>query len=341
MGGRGSNPAALVFMVQFRYLYEVNTITEPVIIGKSEPMSHVFEAVDKVSQVEVPVLITGESGTGKDLVAQIIHIKSGRIDHPFVPVNMGALSPDLVESELFGHERGAFTGATKRKIGKFELAKSGTLFLDEITTMEQKVQVSLLRVLETKKFQRVGGSSFVATDARIIAATNQNILETVQEQKFREDLFYRLNVFNISIPPLRDRGEDIMLLAEEFLHRYSNEFGKNVTSFSNQAVQQIMSYQWPGNVRELENSVIKAVIMTNGNKITGRYLPKKRKKRAKLPETMKIEIGATIEDVERKLLKQTITHFQGNKTESAKALGISRKALYNKLHYYELTDLIE
>lgn len=328
-------------MVQFRYLYEVNTITEPVIIGKSEPMSHVFEAVDKVSQVDVPVLITGESGTGKDLVAQIIHIKSGRTDHPFVPVNMGALSPELVESELFGHERGAFTGATKRKIGKFELAKSGTLFLDEITTMEQKVQVSLLRVLETKKFQRVGGSSFVATDARIIAATNQNILETIQEQKFREDLFYRLNVFNIPIPPLRDRGEDVMLLAEEFLERYSIEFGKNVSSFSKQAVQQIISYPWPGNVRELENAVIKAVIMTNGSKITPRYLPKKRKKRAKLPETMKIDIGSTIEDVERKLLEQTITHFSGNKSESAKALGISRKALYNKLHYYELTDLLE
>jgi DNA-binding NtrC family response regulator len=317
-----------------------NTLT-PKIIGESEPMKSVFEAIDQVSVVDVPVLITGESGTGKDLVAQTIHLQSKRGQGPFIPINMGSLSPELVESELFGHERGAFTGATKRKPGKFELAKTGTLFMDEITTMEPKVQVSLLRVLETGSFQRVGGNDYVSTDARIIAATNQDILESIRQKSFREDLFYRLNVFNIKLPPLRERGDDILILAEEFLRRYSREFSKDVTGFSSQAVKHLASYRWPGNVRELENAVIKAVIMSTGKKITPRYLPKKRKEKSGYIKSIRIELGSSLNDVERRLLKETITYFQGNKSEAAKALGISRKALYNKLHFYSLNEFIE
>ena len=310
----------------------------PEFIGESESMEKVREAIDKVAEVDVPVLITGESGTGKDIAARIIHFKSSRKEGDFVPVNMGALSHELIESELFGHEKGAFTGATRQKPGKFEIADGGTLFLDEITTMEPKVQVSLLRVLENKRFQRVGGSRFVESSARIIAATNQDLGECIRKNEFREDLYYRLNVFNIFMPPLRERGDDVLLLADFFLHKYRQEFGKNITEFSRQAIRQLKGYSWPGNVRELENSMIKAIIMSNGPKLSARYLPRARKmKEGSLP-AFSVPIGSTLEEVEQKLLSQTISHFGGNKTEASKALGISRKALYNKLHHYSMVE---
>jgi DNA-binding NtrC family response regulator len=309
------------------------------IIGSCGGMMKVYEEIQRVSELEIPVLITGESGTGKDLVAQTIHRLSKRENGPFVPVNMGAISQDLIESELFGHERGAFTGAAKRQEGKFEQAKNGTLFLDEVTTMEQKVQVSLLRVLESNMFQRVGGSDFIDTDARIISATNDDVRNAVEKKSFREDLYYRLNVFNIEMPPLRTRGEDVLLLAQEFLKKYALEFKKEVHGFTSSAECKIMDYPWPGNVRELENIIVKAVIMSAGNEVDEEFIPDEKNN----PEDSRflgIEVGITLEEVERQIIEETLKTVLGNKTEAAKVLGISRKALYNKLHHFGLADYL-
>jgi DNA-binding NtrC family response regulator len=309
------------------------------IIGSCGGMKRVYEEVQRVSELEIPVLITGESGTGKDLVAQTIHRLSKRENGPFVPVNMGAIAQDLIESELFGHERGAFTGAAKRQEGKFEQAKNGTLFLDEVTTMEQKVQVSLLRVLESNMFQRVGGSDFIDTDARIISATNDDVRNAVEKKSFREDLYYRLNVFNIEMPPLRTRNEDILLLAQEFLKKYALEFKKDVRGFTSAAERKIMDYPWPGNVRELENIVVKAVIMSTGDEVDEELIPDERDD-SEDSRSLGIEVGITLEEAERQIIGETLKAVFGNKTEAAKMLGISRKALYNKLHHFGLEDYL-
>jgi DNA-binding NtrC family response regulator len=305
------------------------------ILGTCDAMREVYEQIKRVCTLEIPVLITGESGTGKDMVAQSIHVNSPRNTGPFMPVNMGAISPELIESELFGHEKGAFTSANKTQLGKFELGRDGTLFLDEITSMEPKVQVSLLRVLESHQFQRVGGSNFITTNTRIVSATNENIHKAVEKGVFREDLFYRLSVFPIHMPPLRERKGDILLLADNFLQRYSEEFNKKAKSFTSKAKDRLLKYSWPGNVRELENAIIKALIMTNDEEITEKYLPKRRNgKKHSLSFT--IEVGASIEETEKKLIQTTLEHTGENKTKTAKMLEISRKALYNKMHYYDL-----
>jgi DNA-binding NtrC family response regulator len=309
------------------------------IIGASDTMRTVYDQIERVSGLDIPVLIRGESGTGKELVAQTIHRNSRRKGGPFVPINMGALSPELIESELFGHEAGAFTGASKIKKGKFELSKNGTIFLDEITTMEPKLQVSLLRIIESNRFQRVGGSKFLSTDSRIISATNDDIERAISNSTFREDLYYRLNVFAINLPPLRDRREDIPLLAEFFLKRYSEEFGRDGVTLSSRAVECLMNYPWPGNVRELENALIKALIMTNSGEISKEYLP--RDGNEDEISSFTIEVGTTMREAEKRLLLETLQHEGGNKSQTAKVLQISRKALYNKMVSYELEPLLD
>ena len=308
----------------------------PVIVGRSQAMRRVYRQIDQVAALPVTVLITGESGTGKELVAWRIHRKSRRSDGPFIPVNMGAVARDLVESELFGHEKGAFTGAAYQHKGKFETASGGTLFLDEISTMTEKLQVSLLRVLETMEFQRVGGQRSRKADLRLLAATNGDLRKDIEERRFREDLYHRLNVFNIHIPPLRERGDDIVLLAEHFLERYADELESPAESLSSEVLALLKGYSWPGNVRELENTMIRAVVMTRDPTVTPEALPDALRGEAEDSETITLSVGQTLDEAEREIIARTLDAVRGNKSKAASILGLSRKAIYNKLRHLTL-----
>ncbi len=308
------------------------------LIGKSPPMRRVFHQIKQVSGYDVLVLISGESGTGKDLVARAIHRHSRRSEGPYYPVNMGAIPKELIASTLFGHEKGAFTGADRQNKGMFEIADGGSLFLDEISTMDELTQISLLRVIETKRFQRVGGSRFLETDVRLIAATNVDLNRMVKEGGFRKDLFHRLNVFHISLPPLRRRGRDIMLLAREFLRRYNEEFNKNVTEISQEARKLLSSYVWPGNVRELENVIMRAVITAPGEVLSRELLNSEVQSASTARDGVMLEVGVTLEEAERQLIAKTLAQVEGNKGEAAKLLGISRKGIYNKIKKYNLAE---
>jgi transcriptional regulator with PAS, ATPase and Fis domain len=307
-------------------------------IGACGKMRRIFAQIRRVSGLDIPVLIVGESGTGKELVAMSIHRRSLRSDYPFVPVNTGAIVKELIESEIFGHEKGAFTGASYQKKGKFEVAKGGTLFLDEISAMDEKTQVSLLRVLETKRFQRVGGNRSIETDVRIIAATNENLRQAIREGRFRRDLFHRLNVFPIRIPSLRDRGEDITLLVDYFLRRYCKELDRNVPGLSPQAMLLLKSYRWPGNVRELENVMMRTVVMLEQDTITPEILPDiiLQDGRETVEKDVVLEVGLTLEEAEKRYITKTLELVGGNKSKAARILGLSRKAIYNKLKSYGL-----
>ncbi len=306
------------------------------LIGAGKPMEKVFELIEKVAKVDFDVLITGESGTGKDMVAHTIHRLSERAGGPFVPVNAGAISKDLVISELFGHEKGAFTGAAGKKRGKFEQASGGTLFLDEISTMDGPTQISLLRVLESKQFQRVGGESFINTDVRVIAATNGNLRRMVKQKQFRNDLYQRFNVLQIKLPPLYKRGNDIELLAAFFLRQYAEEFDSPVSAISKECMDYLKRYRWPGNVRELENLILKLVITCDRPTIEADMLPDLITRAKKRKSRVIINIGeTTIEEAEREIIFKTLHNAGGNKKKAAGILGISRKALYNKLKEYE------
>lgn len=304
------------------------------IVGRSPAIRRVFRQIRQISRYDVLVLITGESGTGKDLVADAIHRHSPRAQGPYYPVNMGAIPKDLIASTLFGHDKGAFTGAGEARAGMFESAHGGTLFLDEISTMDELTQVSLLRVIETGKYQRVGGTKFLQSDARIIAATNVDLERMAREGSFRADLYHRLNVFHISLPPLRKRGKDVLLLTREFLRRYSEEFGKNVTGISAEAQKLIGSYLWPGNVRELENVVMRAVITADGDTLTPDLLKSEVQSSDLQPGTVVLEVGTTLEEAEKQLITRTLEEVDGNKGEAARLLGISRKGIYNKVKKY-------
>ncbi len=308
------------------------------LIGKSPAMRRVFRQIRQVSGYDVLVLISGESGTGKDLVARAIHKHSRRSEGPYYPVNMGAIPKELIASTLFGHEKGAFTGADRQNKGMFEIADGGSLFLDEISTMDELTQISLLRVIETKRFQRVGGSRFLETDVRLIAATNVDLNRMVKEGRFRKDLFHRLNVFHISLPPLRRRGRDIMLLAREFLRRYSEEFGKNITEVSPEARKLLSSYVWPGNVRELENVIMRAVITAPGEVLSRELLNSEVQNASTARDGVVLEVGVTLEEAEKELIARTLAQVEGNKGEAARLLGISRKGIYNKIKKYNLAD---
>lgn len=300
-------------------------------------MKKVLEIVERVAKTNATVLILGESGTGKEVIANTIHYNSDRRDKPYVKVNCGAIPENLIESELFGYEKGAFTGATSRKIGKFEKAQGGTIFLDEIGELGLSMQVNLLRVLQEREFERVGGNETVKVDIRVIAATHKDLFKMVQEGSFREDLYYRLNVIPIELPALRDRKEDIPLLIEHFLKHYGKEIGRKNLSISKEAMEKLIQYKWSGNIRELENMIERLVIFVDGDLIEERHLPSEvfmpteMNNYFKLPET-----GVNLEEVEKSLITQALKISNGNQTHAAKLLGITRHTLIYRIEKYKL-----
>jgi putative PEP-CTERM system response regulator len=299
-------------------------------IGKSQEMKKVFELIQRVAPTRASVLITGESGVGKELVADAIHALSPRQEKPFIKVHCAALAESLLESELFGHEKGSFTGATARKHGRFELANEGSLFLDEIGEINQNVQIKILRVLQEKKFERVGGEETLEVDVRVIAATNRDLKAEIEKGNFREDLYYRLNVINIHIPPLRERKDDIPLLAAAFLKECGEENGKKFEGFDAKARTALYAYSWPGNVRELRNCIESAVVMSKGPNITLDDLPPSVRNSSE-DNVIRIPLGSKLSDAEKIIIRETLTANAGNKSKTADVLGIGRKTLYEKL----------
>lgn len=306
------------------------------IIGQSQVMGQLFETIAQVAPTEATVLITGESGTGKELIANTIHMNSARADHPMIKVNCAALTETLLESELFGHEKGAFTGAVKRNQGRFQLAHRSSIFLDEIGEMALATQAKILRVLQEREFEPVGSGETISIDTRVITATNKDLKREIQADRFREDLYYRLNVINIEIPPLRDRREDILLLADFFLKRYVERNRKLIKGFTPRATDALMRYQWPGNVRELENLIERAVVLSRGDRIGIADLPESIVPRE---EVVDIQDGVTIrprslKEAEREMIILTLEDTGGNRTHAAEILGISRRTLQLKLKTY-------
>ena len=306
--------------------------SEKRIIGKSKLMREVYKRIGQVSANRVTVLLQGESGTGKELVAKSIHYSGITKSEPFVAVNCTAITESLLESELFGHEKGSFTGADKTKKGKFELAGSGTIFLDEISEMSQHLQVKLLRVLQEKEFERVGGESVIAMKARIITATNKNIEQLVQQKQFREDLFYRLNVVKIELPPLRQRKEDIPFLVNYLLQKINRELHKNVFKVSDEVIRLLNQYDWSGNVRELENTLMQAVVLTNGDVLLKEHILLKNQISEISPDMLTLSLA----EVEKKHIASILEHTQWNKPKAAEILGISLPTLYSKIETYKL-----
>jgi two-component system response regulator AtoC len=299
------------------------------IIAKSSKMQRVIEVIKIVAKSNATVLITGESGTGKELVARAIHSQSHRRNKPFVAVSCAALPESLLESELFGHEKGSFTGAYAQKKGKFEFANGGTLFLDEVGEMSANIQVHLLRVLEEKEFTRVGGNEPSRVDVRVISATNKDLRKAIEKQEFREDLYYRLNVVNIELPPLRERKEDVPLLTEHFLYKFAMENQKEITGFSPEAMELVLDYDWPGNVRELENAIERAVILAKDSIITISDLPQEN-----LSPAYSTTSRRNLKEVERGHIWNVLRETGDNYSEAARILGISRMTLYNKAKEY-------
>ncbi|NOT33160.1 MAG: sigma-54-dependent Fis family transcriptional regulator [Candidatus Eisenbacteria bacterium] len=308
------------------------------LVGHSPAMQRVFDLIDRVTRTNASVLITGESGTGKEVVAETIHRMGSRKAARFLAVNCGAIAPSLMESELFGHQKGSFTSADRERRGHFEEANGGTLFLDEVTEMPIELQVKLLRVLETGTITRVGSSEVIPVDVRVIAATNQDPLEAIKARALREDLYYRLNVFPIQLPPLRDRGEDLVMLANQFLAEATERHGVECR-WSSEATERLTNYAWPGNVRELRNAVERAVILSDGV-IRPESLPASAPidRHATHGPTLEVRVGASIEEVERRLIFATLDQLKGDKRRAAKILGVSLKTLYNRLNAYELAD---
>ncbi len=306
------------------------------IIGRSEKLLTMLEMIDQLAPTDVTILIEGESGTGKELVAHAIHQKSGRGQKPFISVNCGALPRELIGSELFGHEKGAFTGASQQKQGRFELADRGTLFLDEIAEMNLEVQVTLLRILEEGRFRRVGGTREVKVNVRVIAATNKSLKEQVKGGRFREDLFYRLNVVRMSLPPLRERQEDIEPLAQHFLDTFSAKYHKSNLKFASELSERLAHYQWPGNIRELKNCIERAVILTREPVIGLDLLPERLQRESDLPTRAGVSVGLSLAEMEREMISQTLEHTGGHRKRTAEILGISERDLYYKLKKYQL-----
>jgi DNA-binding NtrC family response regulator len=303
------------------------------IIGNSAGIRSVYRIIEQAAPTQASVLISGESGTGKELIAQTIHELSPRATFPFVAINCAAIPETLLESEIFGHEKGAFTGAHDRRTGVFELAHRGTLFLDEIAEMQPATQVKLLRVLQERTFRRLGGRQEQSVDVRVIAATNVDPLEASRTGKLREDLFYRLNVFNIELPALRERKEDVPLLVQSFLNEFNRVNGKNVRALEQDAMYILENYPWPGNIRELRNVIERATILAEGDFIEVKHLPATLVARGEesLP-TLTLAPGTTVDEAERKLIILTLEHCRNNKTKAAEILGISLKTLHNKLN---------
>ncbi len=298
------------------------------LIGKSNAMKNVLSQVESVAQTNSSVIITGESGTGKELVARAIHSNSPRKFFPFVSVHCGALTESLLESELFGHEKGAFTGAMYNRKGRFEMADSGSIFLDEIATISTKMQIELLRVLESKTFVRVGGNKEISSDFRVICATNKDLKSMVEKGTFREDLFYRLNVVNIQIPPLRERKDDIPSLVDYFIKKYCISMNKPLVSIESVALNRLQDFNFPGNIRELENMIERAIVVGNGKKITLKDLP--------LEKTMVASSAESLDDFEKAFILQVLDKYNWNISRTAKALKVDRVTLYNKIKKYSL-----
>jgi DNA-binding NtrC family response regulator len=311
------------------------------IIGNSPAMQQVFEMASSVAASNANVLITGESGTGKELLARSIHYSSPRKEKPFVVLNCAALSEGVLESELFGHEKGAFSGALMSRKGRFELADQGTLFIDEVAEMSMAAQVKLLRVIQEHEFERVGGNKTIQVDVRIVAATNKNLEDQVKSGRFREDLYYRLNVVNIHIPPLRERREDIEELSRYFLNKYVAETGKKILDMAPRTLSCLLAHDWPGNVRELQNAIERAVVLAKGSELTPRDLPQGLQGDdqicLQLPEKGG-NLTEILEDLERQLIIQTLQREDGSQTRAAEALGIKRTTLRYKMEKYKMID---
>lgn len=316
---------------------ELNKRTDKVIIGESEKIKRVLDIANRVAASNATVLITGESGTGKELIANAIHYSSNRKDGTYIKVNCGALPENLLESELFGHEKGAFTGAIARKPGRFELADGGTIFLDEVGELTPAIQVKLLRALQEKEFERVGGTETIKVDVRIIAATNRNLREMVENGQFREDLFYRLNVIPIELPPLRERKEDIPKLVDYFTDKYCIEMDRKKVSFDKDALDTLVNYQWKGNIRELENIIERIVILNPGDKVTKHMLPQEILYSSHDAATFTLpDEGINLEEVEKGLIEQALKKAENNQTQAARLLGITRHTLIYRMEKYDI-----
>lgn len=306
------------------------------LVGQSTAMQEVYRQIRQAASTDMPVLLMGETGTGKDLAAQAIHAQSRRAAGPYVPVNLGALPAELVASELFGHEKGAFTGAFQKRAGKFEMAMEGTVFLDEIASIDEKVQIGLLRLIEEKKLHRLGGKRSIKTDARLIAASNKDLEELTHRGRFRQDLYFRLDVFRIMIPPLRERIGDISLLVNEFLTRYNLSFQKNILGIAPQCITLLESYAWPGNVRELKNVIQRAVLVCTGEVLLPEHLPPRFNPDRPVYPTVTFKVGTPLDKVEKEMILRALTTTQNSRKQAAALLGISRRALYNKLKKHQI-----
>jgi Nif-specific regulatory protein len=305
------------------------------IIGKSREMAPVYEMIEQVAGSDATVLIRGESGTGKELIAQAVHYGSKRAEEPFVRVNCAALPEGLIESELFGHEKGAFSGAVQQRAGRFERAEGGTIFLDEIGDLTPAVQVRLLRVLQEREFERVGGTKVMTADVRVVAATNRPLEKDMEEGRFRADLFYRLNVFPIHVPPLRERRTDIILLADHFIEKYSARHGKEIVRLSTPAIDLLMAYHWPGNVRELENAMERAVLMADSDVIHARLLPPSLQM-ARPEEARSGPLESQLEALEKELIVDALKVSQGNRAAAARILGVTERVMGLRVQKYGL-----
>ena len=301
------------------------------IIGQSLVVQEMLELVDQVASSSAAVLLTGESGTGKELVARALHRGSVRASRPFVAINCAAIPETLLESELFGYERGAFTGATGRKEGRFERAHQGTLFLDEIGEMAPHVQVKLLRALQDGEIERLGGTKPMQVDCRIVAATNRDLAEAVRQEKFREDLYYRLNVITIHLPPLRERLDDVALLAHRFLDIYAKKNNKKIDGLTPDVLELLSNYTWPGNVRELENVIERAIVLCKGELITVENLPPKMRSHQGAQRMVTFPVGTSLDDIEQRMIAETLKMTQGDKRLAAQLLGIATRTIYRKL----------
>ncbi len=308
------------------------------ILAHSKKMKDLLKTVDQIAQSSASVLIEGESGTGKELIAHRIHDLSSRRNHPFVAVHCAALTETLLASELFGHERGAFTGATERKIGRFERAHTGSLFLDEIGEISPDVQVKLLRVLQEGEFERVGGTKTIKVDIRLIFATNKNLLEEVRAGRFREDLYYRINVIYLKMPSLRERKDDIPPLVEAFIKQFAIANGKKITGIQKEALEALTQYGWPGNIRELKNIIERMVVLATENEITLGQVPEDIKSSQPGKNPVNFSQGHNLDAMQKEFIKQALQDAQGNKSLAAQKLGISRRTLYRKMEEYGIAE---
>ncbi|MBM4397713.1 MAG: sigma-54-dependent Fis family transcriptional regulator [Deltaproteobacteria bacterium] len=301
------------------------------LIGTSPAMRRVLDTVAQVPPASTTVLVLGESGTGKELVARAVHRRSRRARGPFVAINCAAIPVTLLESELFGHERGAFTGAFARREGRFKLADGGTLFLDEVAELDPMVQAKLLRVLQEGEFERLGGTQTIRTDVRVIASTNKALAEMVRQGRFREDLYYRLNVITITLPPLRDRIDDVPLLAQRFLARFAERNRKDVRTIAREAMELLIAHDWPGNVRELENTIEHAVVLCRGDTVRADDLPDLVARETSAKQYLTIQLGTPLDEIEQQVLQQTLRLTRGNKRLAAQLLGVAVRTIYRKL----------